>query len=72
MSEGGSIHRLTYKLLVPPNVGIIPNLLEPLLFGRSMRTVFVSPPFNVTGLDLSCPGLVKSSQRKVKLIGSLP
>jgi hypothetical protein len=46
-------------------VGINPNLLEPLLFGRSMVTGFVSPPFNVIGLYLS-------SQAMCKLMGSLP
>jgi hypothetical protein len=61
--EGGSIHRLTYNVLVEPNVGINPNLL-PLLFGRSMVTGFVSLLFRVTGLYLSC-------QAMCKLIGSL-
>ena len=62
--DGGSIHRLTYRVLVDPRVGRKCNGLELPLVVKSIGTALVSPTFNVTGLYWSC-------QAMCKLIGSL-
>jgi hypothetical protein len=64
LDDGGSIHRLTYRVLVDPRVGRKFNGLELPPVVKSIGTALVSPTFNVTGFDCSC-------QAMVKLIGPL-